>query len=158
MAEIKEEDHVASRALKDHPQVKKKSINPLANSSASGAPTIVLSMNEEERTPINKSKLGQEPEGVSMPGEAELSKKPPLVAKEATKISMSVSSASAPRSLLFSNYHIFGWLLDRVNNLEDSEELYEAMLVAAETSTHARLRAVANEFKEYLKSREAIWG
>ena len=76
MAEIKEEDHVASRALKDHPQVKKKSINPLANSSASGAPTIVLSMNEEERTPINKSKLGQEPEGVSMPGEAAIQEAP----------------------------------------------------------------------------------
>ena len=61
-----------------------------------------------------------------------------------------------PRSVQYSKHYILGWLIDRINNLEDAEGAREAMLVAAEKSAHEGLRRVAEELKAELKRREAL--
>ncbi len=63
---------------------------------------------------------------------------------------------SATRSVQYSNHYILGWLIDRINNLEDAEAAREVLLVAAENSAHEGLRRVAEELKAELKRRNAL--
>src|SRR6266700_6760226 len=125
--------------------------NPLANSSAFGAPTTVLAMNEEEKKPIKVS-------GPHL--EDPLKKKIAELRAEAgesfEKMLPQVFTPPWPRSVQYSNHYILGWLIDRINNLEDAEGAREAMLVAAEKSAHEGLRRVAEELKAELTRREAL--
>ncbi|SRR6266567_1227342 len=116
----------------------------------------LASIQMKDVVPVEKPKKS-EPIKVSGPHLEDPIRKKLAELRAETKDEVKTGEAVMVRSVQYSNHYILGWLIDRINNLEDAEAAREVLLVAAEKSAHEGLRRVAEELKADLERREALY-